>query len=684
MTARIALPTVAFLLALATPATARVERIEILRRGEVAGGKAFGAAGAYEKIVARAHFSVRPDDPHNRPIVDLQLAPRNAAGAVELWADLYLLRPRDPARGNGSLLLEVPNRGGKGILSIVNRVERGRSSLDPDRAADFGDGFLLERGFTLAWVGWQWDVRDEPNRMRLQAPIATDKSGSSIRGLVRSDFIVGAPARDQPLGHQMGGTSGGTEYEVAEPDSRDNVLTVRDRPLDPRRVIPRSQWSFARQVNGALVPDRRSIHFPAGFQPGKIYELVYVARDPRVAGLGFAAVRDLVSYLKHAPDAVARVQRALGVGISQSGRFLRHFLYEGFNADEAGRRVFDGLIPHVAGAGRGNFNHRFAQPSRDAQPMNAILYATDLFPFSDLPQRDPVSGRRQGLLAAAVRDKVVPKIFHTNTSYEYWSRAASLIHTTPDGKADAPLPEEVRVYFFPGLQHFTGPFPPARGQGGDRASVHRQSPLPVAWFWRALITTLDAWVKSDTPPPPSHYPRIAERTLVSPGALAFPKIPGARPPADVHRAFRVDFGPRFAEGIISRQPPRAGQPFPTLVPQVDADGNELHGVRLPQLAAPLATYTGWNFRDPSIGAPWARISFLGSYFPLPPTAAAREASGDPRRSIAERYPDRDAYLRAFREQAEQLARDRYLLSEDLPALIEQARSDWDLAVKAGS
>ena len=228
MTARIAPPTVALLLALAPPAAARVERIEILRRGEVAGGKAFGAVGAYEKIVARAHLSVRPDDPHNRPIVDLQLAPRNAAGAVELWADLHLLRPRDPTRGNGSLLLEVPNRGGKGILSIVNRAS---GSLDPDKASDFGDGFLLERGFTLAWVGWQWDVRDEPNRLRLQAPIATDKGGS-IRGLVRSDFIVGAPTRDQPLGHQMGGAAGGTEYEVAEPDSRDNVLTVRDRPLD--------------------------------------------------------------------------------------------------------------------------------------------------------------------------------------------------------------------------------------------------------------------------------------------------------------------------------------------------------------------------------------------------------------------------------------------------------------------
>ncbi len=664
--ARTAVLTV-WLMTLAAPAAARLERIELLRRADVAGGKSFGAAGAYEKIVARAHFAVRPDDPHNRAIVDLSLAPRNARGAVEFWADLFLLCPKDRARGNGSLLLEIPNRGGKGILSIV---DRGSGSMDPDRPSDFGDGFLLQRGFTVGWVGWQWDVRDEPGRLRLQAPVASEH-GAPISGLVRSDFIVGAPAQDQPLGHQLGGTTGGVEYEAAEPDSPQNVLTVRDRPLDRRQVIPRAQWSFA--------PDRRGIHFAAGFQPGKIYELVYVARDPRVAGLGFAAVRDLVAYLKHDADAPVRVQRALGVGISQSGRFLRHFLYQGFNADEDGRRVFDGMIPHVAGAGRGNFNHRFAQPSRDAQPMNAILYATDLYPFSDLPQRDPVTGRREGLLAAAVRDKVVPKIFHTNTSYEYWSRAAALIHTTPDGRADAPLADETRVYFFPGLQHFTGPFPPERGRGGDRASQHPQSPLPIAWFWRALIANLDGWVKDGTEPPPSRYPRIADHTLVPLAALAFPKIPGVDPPADAHRAFHVDFGPRFARGIITRQPPRAGQPFPALVPQVDADGNDAAGVRLPQLTVPLATYTGWNFRAPSIGAPWARISFLGSFFPFAPTRAAREANGDPRASVAERHPDRDSYLRAFRERAEQLARERYLLAEDLPALMEQAAAAWQLA-----
>lgn len=659
---------------LAAPAAARVERIEILDRHVVAGGKAFGGVGPYEKIVGRVHLAVRPEDPANRAIVNLALAPRNARGEVEAWADVVLLAPRDAARGNGTLLLEVPNRGGKGILAIANRAV---SAIDPEKEADFGDGFLMNRGFTVAWVGWQWDVRDEPHRLRLSAPVATER-GKSIRGLVRSDFTVVAPAHDHPLGHVISGALGGLEYEAADPDSADNLLTVRDTPLGARQPISRGQWRFGREATpgGAVVPDRRSLHLPAGFQPGKIYEVIYLAEGPRVAGLGFVAVRDLVSHLKHDRSPLPRVRRALGVGISQSGRFLRHFLHEGFNADQGGRQVFDGLISHVAGAGRGNFNHRFAQPSRDAQPMNAILYATDLYPFADLPLRDPAGGRPEGLIDRAVARKVAPKIFHTNTSYEYWSRAASLIHTTPDGAADAPLPDSSRVYAFPGLQHFSGPFPPRPGEG-ERASLHPQSPLPVAFFWRSLIVALDAWVRHDTSPPPSRYPRIADGTLVPREKLAFPAIPGAVPPADVHRAFRTDFGPRFAQGLVTRHPPLAGRPFPTLVPQVDADGNNLAGVRLPELLAPLATYTGWNLRAPTLGAPWARVSFLGLFLPLPPTAQARQTRGDPRRSIAERYPDRDSYLGAFTRQALALVRDRFLLTEDLPLLLDRGLLEWE-------
>ncbi|HXY41183.1 MAG TPA: alpha/beta hydrolase domain-containing protein [Vicinamibacteria bacterium] len=657
----------AVLLLLSTTAEARVVRLEVTRRADLAAGQAFGAAGPYEKLVGRIHCAVRPEDPHDRAIVDLALAPRNAAGEVEFAADFFVLRPKDPARGNGSLLLEIPNRGGKAILAMVNQAA---SSLDPESAADLGDGFLMRNGFTVAWVGWQWDVRDEPHLMRLFAPVATDH-GRPIRGLLRDDFTPTARSTEVPLGHQIGGGIGGTEYEAASPASPRTRLTVRDAPLGERQVIPPNEWSFT---------DARTVRYPKGFEPGRVYELVYEVRDPRLAGLGFAAVRDFVSYLKHAKGSVAPVRVAHGVGISQSGRFLRHFLYQGFNADEEGRRVFDGLVPHVAGAGRGNFNHRFCQPSRDAQPMNAILYATDLYPFADLPLADPVSGTSEGLLDRALAEGVAPKILYTNTSYEYWGRAASLVHTTPDGRSDAPLPPSVRVYLYTGLQHFSGPFPPARGKG-ELASQYPQSPLAVRWFWRAMLLDLDAWVKEGAPPPPSRYPRLDDGTLVPLDRLAWPRIPGVEPPRDVHRAVATDFGPDFARGIVSRQPPGAGPAYPSLVPQVDADGNEVAGVRLPELAAPLATCTGWNLRDPAVGAPFARVSFLGSYFPFSKDEAARAASGDPRRSLAERYGDEERYLGRFTGAALALARERFLLDEDLPAILRHAREEWAEAVR---
>lgn len=647
---------------------ARVTSIEITRRADILGGKAFGAVGAYEKIVGKLHFAVKPDNPYNKPIVDLDLAPRNANGEVEFTADVYILKPKDTARGNGSLVVEIPNRGGKGILGIVNR---GTGSLDPQKESDFGDGFLMNHGFTVAWIGWQWDARRGDNRMALDAPIATDH-GKTISGLVRSDYTPTEVMKDLPLGHLITGTIGGTEYEAAEPQNRKNVLTVRDEPTGARTVIPRSQWSFS--------ADRKSVHYEAGFQPGRIYELVYVAHDPHIAGLGFAAVRDFVSWLKNSPDAVAPVKVAHGVGISQCGRFLRHMLYEGFNADEEGRQVFDGMIPHVAGAGRGNFNYRFAQPSRDAQPMSSIFYATDLYPFTDLPQRDPVTGRNEGLLDRTFAEHVAPKIFYTNTSYEYWGRAASLISTTPDGLHDAPIPDNVRIYLYAGLQHFSGPFPPTRNIGRELEPVNPTSPLAVAWFWRNMLVRLDDWVKNGTLPPPSRYPRIDDGTLVPREKLAFPAIAGVKPPSEVSEAWRIDFGAEWPRAV-TKQPPVVGQAFPVLVPQVDADGNDLAGIHLPELVAPVATYTGWNFRDPSTGAPWARVSFLGSYFPFAQTRDEREKRGDPRPSLAERYRTPDDYLGRFTRAALGLAHDHYILFDDIPPIIQRGIEEWDYATK---
>ena len=665
------------LLPAAGPALGRVVRVEVRSRSDLLGGKAFGLAGPYEKVSGVMFFAVRPENPHDRAIVDLALAPANAKGEVEFSADFFVIRPKDPARGSGTLLLEVPNRGGKGILALMNR---GRGSTDPATAEEMGDGFLMRRGATIAWVGWQWDVRDFPGRLRLHAPVARE-NGKPITGLVRADFVVDAPAASHPLGHVIVGNIGGTSYPAAEPDSPKNVLTERESPLAPRRVVPRRNWRFAREEKGAPVPDARSVWLSGGFRPGKIYEVVSVARDPVVAGLGLAAVRDAASYFKQDPEAVAPARRVYGLGISQSGRFLRHFLAQGFNADEEGRQVFDGLFIHVAGAGVGSFNHRFAQPSRDAQPVSALFYPTDLFPFTDLPERDPETGRAAGLLDRARADRVVPKIFTTNTSYEYWGRAASLVTTSPDGASDAPIPEEVRVYFLAGLQHFSGPFPPAAGPSRGLFGTHPQNPNPIAWLWRAFFDDMEAWVRDGIAPPESRYPRVADGTLVLPSRLAFPAIPGLSPPARAHEAFRMDYGPRWNEGIVSLEPPRVGKPFVTLVPRVDADGNDVSGVRIAEMAVPVATDTGWNLRDPKTGLAGERVSFIGSYDPFPKTRADRERTSDPRLSLEERYGSRERYLGLFTEAALAQVKEHFLLPEDLPDVLSRGAAEWDAAAK---
>ena len=653
-------------------ADAHVTRVELLSREDVQSGRAFGLAGAYEKIVGRVYFAVSPENVHNRQIVDLDKTPRNAQGEVEFSADLHLYKPKDMNKGNGAVLFEVSNRGGRGILRLV---DGGTSS---DANGEFGDGFLLREGYTIVWLGWQFDLAEDGQKVRLSAPVAHDPGGKEIRGLVRSDFTPSQKTDDMPLGHILLGPSGGKSYPADDPASTKNVLTVRDAPEGQRQSIPRSQWSFAHSVDGKLTADAHYIHLDGGFLLGKIYEVVYEAKDPAVVGVGLAAVRDFLSYLKYDPQATAPVRRVYAVGISQSGRFLRHFLYQDFNADEQGRQVMDGVIAHVAGAGRGSFNHRFAQPSRDAQPLSSFLFPTDLFPYTDLPENDPETGETAGLLDAANRSRTAPKIFFTNTSYEYWGRAASLIHTSPDGLKDFTPGENARIYFLAGLQHFSAAFPAQQVTAGspDFTAQQRHNPNPIQWFWRALITDMDQWVKDGKEPPPNVYPKIADSTLVPLSKWKFPKIPGVNMPHEVNLAYHLDFGPQWKSGIISNEPPKVGKAFAVLVPQTDGDGNDLGGVRLPELQAPLAAYTGWNLRDPSIGAPDLRLSFLGSFLPFARNAADREKSGDPRPSIVERYASREQYMGKFAEAAKKLIQERFLLPEDLPAVLERGRREW--------
>jgi hypothetical protein len=651
---------------------AAVVRVETSSRTEVLDGKAFGERGAYERIGGRVYFSVAAANPHNSAIVDLGNAANLKNGEVEFSADFIAIRPKDASKSNGSMILENPNRGRGGILSLVD-------GGDQNVAQSAGDAWLLRNGYSIVSLGWQWDAAGD-GALRLYAPIAREKNGKRITGLLRGDLMLSKATDEIPLGHLIIGNIGGSEYPVAAADDPRNALTVRDSRDAKRILIPRSQWRFAHSVDGKLTPSDRYIHLDGGFQPGKIYEYVYVVADPVVAGLGFAVVRDFASYAKHSADAIVPARRVYGEGISQNGRFLRDFLYQGFNADENGKIALDGVLAHVAGAGRGDFNYRFAQPSRDAQPTSAISYPTDIFPFTDLPEREPLTGASAGLLDRAVADRVVPKIFLSNTSYEYWGRVASLISTTADGTQDVSMSPDVRVYHFTGLQHFSGPFPPERGNN-DLLGQEPESPLPVRFFWRAMIANMDAWVRDGAAPPDSSYPRLADGNLVPVDKYAFPVIPGVNTPHEASVAYRLDFGPEWAHGILSNQPPKIGQPFAVLVPQVDADGNERDGVRLPEIAVPLATYTGWNLRDASIGAPGERVSFEGSYIAFPKTAAQRLATHDPRKSIAERYANREDYLNRYGAAVDALVKQRWVLEEDRAALIQRGQQEWDEATK---
>jgi hypothetical protein len=657
-------------------AEARVVRIDVLSRTPIANASASSTVPAYEKIMARVYFAVRPADAHNRTIVDLDKAPRNAPGEVEFSSDLFLLRPI--AKGNGAMLLEIPNRGGKGLLSLVDG-----GKADPTSTSDLGDGWLLRQGFTFASLGWQWDVVDAPGNLRLYAPIAYEDSGKKhITGLLRDDFMPSTPVNEIPLGHLMGSRLGGTEYPVAAPNDVRNVLTVRDSYHGPRTIIPRTQWSFTHTVNNQLATSDRFLHLNSGFVPGRIYELVYVVQDPVVAGLGFAAVRDFVSWMKHSPDAIAPVHEAYAAGISQCGRFLRDFLYQGFNADESNNMALDGVLAHVGGAGRGSFNYRFAQPSRDAQPTSSIDWPTDIFPFTDMPERDPQnpSNKALGLLDTATAQRVVPKIFISHTSYEYWGRAAALIHTTADGQVDVPINPNVRIYFYSGLQHYSVGFPPQIPKEPGTSELTSQqlpSPLPIRWFWRAMIANMDAWVRTGTEPPPSRYPHIADGTLVHIDKLAFPAMPSLTAPATNAQGWDLDFGVNWRGGILSKQPPSLIGAYPALVPQVDADGNDLGGVRLPEIAVPLATYTGWNLRSASVGASTERTAFLGSFVPLHRTKDEATKAHDPRLAIDSRYKSYEDYLNRFQKSLDELIGEHYILPGDRAQLISRSREEWD-------
>lgn len=679
------------------PAAARVVRVVVDRREDVAAGAAFGAAGAYERLTGRVFFAFDPRNPHDRQIVDLARAPRNARGEVEAWGEFTMLRPRDPARASGVTLVDVVNRGGAtvGVFHLDARRDAA-----PNSSAFYGDALLLRRGLTVVALGWQWDILPNTPGLHFHPPVA-----AGVTGLVRSDITVDAPTRTIPLGHRVV-TAQALGYAVSDPRDPATVLTVRDGPLAARTVVPRALWRFAREDStGGVVDDARSVYLAAGFQAGKIYEVVYRAKDPVVVGTGMAAVRDLIAWLKHDPATLAPTRWGVAYGVSQTGRFLRHFLYEGFNVDEAGRPAFDGIFAHTAGAGRGSFNHRFAQPSRDAQPYSTFLYPTDVFPFTSPDEADPATGRRGGLRTrvplGGAPGVTPPRVFYVDGGYEYWGRAASLAHTTVDGTRDVSFFPSERRYVISSAQHSSpAAFPPAPGArladsaaggttlggttsggaadgAGAGVAAWRGNPLDQRLALRALLIALVDWVRDGREPPASRYPTRAAGTLVPADSVRFPAIPGVRLARVPYQPVRLDFGPRWAAGIADREPPVTGAPYAVRVPPVDSFGNDLGGVRSVELAAPLATYFPWQLRARALAGSDRLVSFQGTFIPLARTEAERAAAGDPRPSIERLYGTRDAYLARVDAAARALAAERFLLEEDAPRAHARLAATWD-------
>lgn len=649
----------------ATIAQVGVTRLQIDRRETVLNGQAFGAAGPYEKLVGKVHFSLDPSLPQNQGIVDLRLAPRNAQGLVEFSADFYLWKPVDPARGNGRLFYEAGNRGTKRILPVFQDAA---GSTDPTTAAEFGNGALMRQGFSLLWMGWQWDV--PAGRMRMEIPVATE-NGQPITGWVRGNFIPGANATSASVADR-----GHLAYPVVDPASAENRMIMRTLPTDTPKEIARSTWRFTGP--GTVTLDR-------GFEAGLIYDVIYRARDPRVVGVGLAGTRDIVSFFKHSTAAdgnpLPGIKQAMGWGVSQTGRFLRHFVYEGFNEDERGRIVFDGLFDQVGGAGRGSFNHRFGQQSRDQLQHFNILYPVDMFPFTDATQTDPETGVTDGLLARATRSNTVPKFFHLLTDSEYFNRAGSLVHTDVTGTRDVPPPSSSRIYFIASAPHIVGAFPPAPFADPDFVGRADMNTLVYTPTVRALFRALDRWVAEGVEPPASKYPQLADGTLATVEASGWPAIPGYARPNSPMTTYRLDFGPEWSKGIVTKEPPGIGKPFIGRVPSVDEAGNDRAGIQLPEIAVPLATHTGWNYRRATIGAPDRLASEIGSYLPLPRTRADRERTKDGRRSIAERYASKEDYVGRISLAAVALVNDGFLLPEDVPAVIQRASAHFDWATK---
>jgi Alpha/beta hydrolase domain len=658
----------------------------ITERRSFAAGVAFGDVGPYERLSGRVHFAVDPLAPAQRDVVDLDKAARDSRGLVHCEADCTILKPVDLARGNRRVFYDYGNRGHKRALQFFNDAQH---SNDPLTAAHAGNGFFMRRGYCVVWVAWEGDMLPGDGRMVLDVPVARNADGSPITGTIRVEYLVDAPGCSS---FPLSGRTAAHSFATVSLDTRQAKLTKRRYPYDPPIEFSSDAWCFARIESGsggetgtperAIIPSATDIYLPEGFQPGWIYELLYTAQDPKVMGLGHVVVRDAISFLKYdRSDAnpLRGVEKAYAWGRSQTGRCLRDFVYRGFNADAQGRRVFDGVLPHVAGAGRKWLNHRFASPIvSGGQQYEDHLNIADSFPFSYAWSRDHLTGREDAILKRPESD---PLVMHTQTSTEYWVRRGSLAHTDTQGN-DLPQPDGVRVYLWSSSQHFADPVAkaPTRGIGQNFSNV-----VSTSMLFRAVLDAMDRWATDGTPPSASRIPTRADGTLVdiAEWRSRFPAVPGVATPRTPNPLPLLDFGPDAERGIL-REPPvlvpggnapgAPGKTYTVLVPAVDRDGNDIPGVRAPMVAVPLGTYTGWNLRARGFGH-GMQLRFEGSYVPFAETVVERGATGDPRPAILERYLDKAAYVAAIVVAARALVAQGLMLEEDVERCAAAA-ANW--------
>ncbi|HEY1798446.1 MAG TPA: alpha/beta hydrolase domain-containing protein [Stellaceae bacterium] len=608
-----------------------------------ADGHEFGAAGAYVRIKGVAHGMLDPAAAANAGIVDLDKAPRNAKGLVEYATDYDILRPKDPLLGNSILVYDVPNRGAKRIFNLLDDVlPSSPGSNDPKNVEHAGLGFLLGRGYSIAWSGW------DPGAPRANANLGADfpetlENGRPVTQRIRDEFHIGTRAAGDGLSRRLA-------YPAASLDQPAAQLWVRSRESDARSEIPRGDWQFVDERTIRLLPEGRK------FEPIKIYEIWYEAKGAKVLGIGYASVRDLVSFFRYRSanrggipnpliSTMSEIRHALGFGVSQSGRFLRHFLDLGMNGDETGQPVFDGVFSHVAGAGKVFANHRFGMPGRTATQHEDRLYPENWPPFG-----------MAHLLKGRASD---PKVIETNSATEYWQKGASLIHTDPGTGADLALPPNSRAYLIAGTQHGGRPgVDPKPGPCVNPRNWHSATPA-----LRALFLALEDWVTTGTEPPPSRVPNATDRTAVSPGEVRMPRVKGF--------AHAPGMNPIVAPVDWIDPPSADGHVYPAHVSAVDHDGNETAGIRLPGIAVPLGTHTGWNvYRD----QPDELADRDGSFIAFARTKAEREAADDPRPSLEERYGSRDAYAAQVRAAADALVAQRLLLPEDADRFVAVAKA----------